>query len=82
MTMFRKNFENISITSQVIGEKPVFGGNFELLYQTGSRVFGPIFFTNRYYQIVTIENISISSQVIGEKPVFGGHFEFLRPNRK
>ena len=44
--------------------------------QTGSRIFEPLFFKNRYHQSL------ISSQAIGEKQVFGGHFEFLWPNRK
>ena len=75
------------MSSQVIGEKPVFGGNFEFLRPFWKKKFRTYIFYKSLPSISTIcrlnsENISISSQVIGEKPVFGGHFEFLRPNLK
>ena len=45
-----ENFENVSISTRVIGENPVFGGHFDFYDQTGSRVFEPTFLTSHFYR--------------------------------
>ena len=44
------NFENIPISSRVIGVKPVFRGYFKFLGENGSRFFKPIYCTDHYYR--------------------------------
>ena len=80
-------FANILIRSQVISEKPVFGGNIEFLRPNRKQTFRTFIFYKSLLSILKIchqyfANISISSQVIGENSVFGGHFVYLRPYRK
>ena len=71
LKIYHLNFGNISISSQVIGEKPVFGDHFEFLrpnqkYNFKIKAAVPYSRTNLIICRLNFKNISISSQVSGE----------------